>query len=164
MDTALTLHFKPSRQLVLFYVVLAMVSVTGVVALPFNIWIKFGMSLLVLLVIAYAIRQHALLSLPSSIVSLGYQPHATQGQQWRVLNKAGASMNVSLRLQDCFVSPYLTLLNLEPAQKQSWLSWFMRLNAIIILPDRLSNDAYRQLRVLLKWGDHCGEKDQFKQG
>lgn len=158
MDTGLTLHFKPSRQLVLFYLVLAIVCMTGIFVLPVVVWIKLLLCLFVLVLIAAALRQHAFLSLQSSIVSLIHQPHAAQSQRWIVVTKAGVSSYVKLRLQDCFVSPPLTVLNVQLALNQSWVSRLISQHSIIILPDRLSKNEYRRLRVILNWSDHHGEE------
>ncbi len=157
MDTGLTLHFKPSRQLVLFYVLLAVVCATGIFALPFTAWIKLSLGLLVLGLIIYVVQQHAFLSLQSSIVSLIYLPHAAQAHRWKVITKAGLSHYVILRLQDCYVSPVLTVLNVQQTARQSWFSRFVNQRTIIILPDRLPIDEYRRLRVLLNWANHRDE-------
>lgn len=158
MDTGLTLHIKPSKQLTLFYLVLAIVSLLGILALPFAVWVKLALALLVLMLIVYVLLQHTLLYFKSSIVSLIYLPNAAQTQRWKVVTKAGKTYVVALRLQDCFVSPYLTVLNMKPAPNQTWFSRVANRQSLIILPDRVSKDAYRRLRIVLNWINHRDEE------
>lgn len=158
MDTGLTLHIKPSKQLMLFYLLLAIVSLLGILALPFAVWVKFALALLVLMLIVYVLLQHVFLYFKSSIVSLIYLPNAAQTQRWKIVTKAGESYVVALRLQDCFVSPYLTVLNMKPAPNQTWFSRVANRQSLIILPDRVSKDAYRRLRILLNWTNHRDEE------
>jgi toxin CptA len=48
-------------------------------------------------------------------------------------------------LRDSLVTPYLTVLNVLPQGAR-----FSR--SVVILPDSLDAESFRQLRVWLKWG------------
>lgn len=54
----------------------------------------------------------------------------------------------ALLLGSSFVAPYLTVLNLRPAGRLA--------RHAVILPDNVDAEAFRKLRVLLKW--RCGLK------
>ena len=50
-------------------------------------------------------------------------------------------------LGSSFVAPYLTVLELKPLNDTSWL----RRWSVVILPDAIAPEDFRQLRVLLRW-------------
>jgi toxin CptA len=50
-----------------------------------------------------------------------------------------------------FVAPYLTVLNLKPANSRL-------ARHVVMLPDNVDGENFRKLRVLLKW--RCGESRQ----
>lgn len=159
MDTGFTLHFKSSRLLALLYVLLGVISLAGIQASPLLLWQQWLLCVLVLVMIVFVVQKHALLNLPNSIVSLSYQPHLVEGQRWQVVTKVGQSHAVHLVLEQSVVTPYLTVLNEQPIQKQHLFCRMMARRSILILPDRVANADYRRLRVLLNWGDH---QDQSK--
>lgn len=97
--------------------------------------------LVVLPFVTYIILLHALLSLPSSLTALSLNSK----NQWLVKNRQGEEVQVIIQ-NSTFVSPYLTVISLRDAQKRKHYS-------MIIIPQRVETEAYRKLRVLLRWGN-----------
>jgi toxin CptA len=65
-------------------------------------------------------------------------------------------------LGSSFVAPYLTVLELRPLEPSAGSSgtgirewwrkrWKHRPRSVVILPDAIDAEAFRQLRVLLRW-------------
>ena len=53
-------------------------------------------------------------------------------------------------LGSSFVEPYLTVLELKPLEPlKSWRRFSSR--SVVILPDGIDAEGFRQLRVLLRW-------------
>lgn len=151
MDTALTLSFKPSKQLMLFYILLLLISAIGISVLPSASLIKFLLVIGLLMLIGYVFRRYALLASSRSIVELRYQPQRVLSECWQIRTKAGSSWYVKPKLTDCYVSPYLTVLSFQLPLKQSIITRISYPHSLIILPDSLPKDDYRRLRVLLNW-------------
>ncbi len=138
----------------MLYAMLGIISVAGIQALPLPVWPQWLLYLLVLAMLVFVVQRHAYLTLQNSIVSLTYQPHLSQGQQWAVKTKAGQTHTVQLVLQHCFVTPYLTVLNVQVIKEQHWVYQLFAKETILILPDRVAKADYRRLRMLLNWGEH----------
>lgn len=152
MDTAITLHLKPSRQLVLFYLLLLMISLAGISVLPVALWMKWSLAIVVMVLIMMVLRHHALLLSPNSIVKLSYQPALEERQRWQITTKAGKTEMIRLKRTACYVSPYLTVLSFQTVGHPSWLTRLFQ-PSLILLPDRIAKDDFRRLRLLLNWGD-----------
>lgn len=156
MDTEISIDFKPSRLLMLSYAVIGVISILGIVNMPVAVEFKWAALIAVAAVIAWAMYKYVLLLESSSIIALAYQERLPIGEQWRIKTRQGQGFFGKLVLQDCFVSPYLTVLNLKPTLNQH--RWFRQRYAVVILPDAIDNEQYRRLRVLLKWG--CRESTE----
>ncbi len=107
--------------------------------LAFPLWAKVALAFLVVLSLGSHLRREAWLSDPSSTVEL-----ILEGDQIMLTTRAGKHLACKL-LQDSLVTPFLTVLNVLPLGAR-----FSR--SVIILPDSLEAESFRQLRVWLKWG------------
>lgn len=105
---------------------------------PTPYWLGMGLMPVVLGSAVYYLRRDCFRSLPHSLTALrldeegGCEFQARSGD-WQSAKLLGSS----------FVTPYLTVLNLEAG------SWFAR--HLVILPDAVNADDFRRLRVWLKW-------------
>lgn len=89
--------------------------------------------------LAYYLRQDALLSADNAVIAFVLSDE----MQCIVTVRSGESMICNI-LGNTFVAPYLTVLNLKPVGK-----FFTR--SIVILPDGVDAEEFRQLRVWLRW-------------
>ena len=139
---ALLQHFEfhPSRYLTLLLLVAhsAVLAVLPLIALP--LWAKSILVILLLYSLLHYLRRDAWLRLSDSYVGL-----ALEGDGFILRRRDGVSMPCAI-LSDSLVTPYLTVLNVLPQGAH-----FAR--SVLILPDSLDAEAFRQLRVWLKWGD-----------
>lgn len=88
----------------------------------------------------HAIRHYAQLSSATSIVSLSL----TQASKLHLTYKDGNQAEMRV-LESSFVSPYLTVLNLQELDTK-------RQRHVLLLPDNTEANGFRQLRVWLRWG------------
>lgn len=89
--------------------------------------------------LALSLRRHAWRLSPSAVVGVRLDPECRAA--FRRLD--GKTLEGTL-LGSSFVSPWLTVLNLRPEGR-----W--RTVSLVILPDAVEREAFRQLRVLLRW-------------
>lgn len=97
-----------------------------------------GVALLVTSLVYY-LRHYALLKSPESIVAF----ELSEAMQC-MLNTRGGKHIPCVILGSTFVAPYLVVLNLRPENK--WLDC-----SVVIFPDSMGGEEFRQLRVLLRW-------------
>lgn len=112
-------------------------SLLFILPLPWWAWLSASAALLSSAV--YYLRRDAFLSMQSSNVRL-----QMGAGQVTVTRRNGQSWT-GMVLHDSFISPLLTILNVLPEG-----AYFSR--SVIILPDSLEAESFRQLRVLMKWG------------
>lgn len=86
---------------------------------------------------SYSVLEKGLLLLPWSYVALNINIK----NEWRLIRKDGRHVEIIVR-EDSVVTPYLTVVNFE----------YFRLRSLVILPDAVDAESYRQLRVRLRWG------------
>ena len=91
------------------------------------------------------LRNYALRNSPGSITSLALADDMTCTLETRRGERIACAL-----LGSSFVAPYLTVLELKPLNK---IGWWHKLCArsIVILPDSIAAEDFRQLRVLLRW-------------
>lgn len=87
----------------------------------------------------FALRHHAWRLTPAAVVGLHLEPEG----KVVFLRRDGLVLE-GLLLGSSFVSPWLTVLNLRPEGRR-------RSVPLVILPDAVEREAFRQLRVWLKW-------------
>ncbi|MGB4812527.1 MAG: protein YgfX [Methylophilaceae bacterium] len=96
----------------------------------------------------YCSLRYALLWLPSSVVAISI----SNKNQLHFLRKNGEQLVVQV-LENTVVTHYLTVLNGQMMDATA----LQRLIAhhVIILPDAVNSEDYRQLRVWLRWQKHA---------
>ena len=136
----LRLALKPSPQLsawLLFGHIAAAVCVF-IVAMP--LWLQALLAMVLLLNLLYAMTYQAWRRWPTSIVGLQFERDGLALVEYR-----NGTVRAARVLGSSFVAPYLTIILLKPDQR--WLT-----SAVVILPDAVEPELFRQLRVWLKWG------------
>jgi hypothetical protein len=134
------LNLQPSILLasIISFVVL-MMSVF-LILLPLNAAFKWPLLALMMVASVYSIRRYALLTSATSVIHLSL----TQTSKLQLTYKDAKQAEVRV-LESSFVSPYLTVLNLQEIETGRRLS-------IVLLPDSAESIGFRQLRVWLRWG------------
>ena len=138
---AIHLNLKPA------YVLSAILVGAGTTAclilafMPITLMLKLVSMVLVVTSTVYHVMD-ALQRLPWSIIYLELNSkgelHITQRDE---------SKQPAMILGDSVVLAYLTILNLKMPNKR----WHRH---VLITPDRVESDAFRRLRVCLRWGRH----------
>ena len=137
---AIHLNLQPSILLatIIGFVVLMMSVV--LILLPLNAAFKWPLLALMMVASVYSIRRYALLTSATSVIHLSL----TQTSKLQLTYKDAKQAEVRV-LESSFVSPYLTVLNLQDIETGRRLS-------ILLLPDSAESNGFRQLRVWLRWG------------
>lgn len=130
---------QPSPYLATMLIAAHGATLAALFPLDFPIWAKTALAFFVLLSLGYHLRREAWLSAPSANVAL-----MLEGDQIVLTTHAGEQLAGQI-LRDSLVTPYLTVLNVLPEGAR-----FTR--SVVILPDSLNAESFRQLRVRLKWG------------
>jgi len=133
------LNLKPPRLLATILAVAGSGACLILACMPLVSWIKLVTAFLVIVAAAYHVLD-MLLRWPGSLVSL----EVNSKGELHVLRKDGERIPAVVQ-PDSVVLPYLTLLNLR-LEKHRWQ------RHVLITPDRVDADAFRQLRVWLRWG------------
>ena len=139
------LDFKPSFTLTLIIcamglgagVILILPALTGQTKLLSGIVISSA--------VIYTICQYGLLLLPWSCVAL----NVSSSNQLELVRKDGKCLQVNI-CNDSVVTPYLTVINCKVQDANLFARLFVP--HLVILPDMLGTEDYRQLRVWLRWG------------
>lgn len=135
----LSIQLRPSRQLAAL-LSLAHCTAAGVfwpLALP--VAVKILITLLLAGSLYYYLRRYAWLVSPQSIVSL----HLTGRNACRIRMGTSEYFNTTIDAST-FVASYMTVLCLKMEQAY-------RYRTVVILPDSIEPDNFRQLRVWLRW-------------
>ena len=141
------LDFKPSIVLTLIIGAIGL-GAGAILILPTLIWqIKLMLGIVILSVVIYNVCHYGLLLLPWSCVAL----NVSSSNQLELVRKDGKCLQVNIS-SDSVVTPYLTVINCIVQDANSFKRLFSR--HLVILPDMLEAEAYRQLRVWLRWGKH----------
>jgi len=108
---------------------------------PFTLWLALGLTGLVLIAYLFAIAQHAMLLLPSSIIQI----HISANGQCLIKTQqpANTQLDEVVLMAKSVVHPYLTTLLYRTGR------W--RYQAVIITQDRVDEEAFRALRVWMLW-------------
>jgi len=132
---------QPSTFLALLYGALGIFACFCLLFLPIHAIFISILCLGIVLCVAHIVLLHALLKLPRSLTTLSLNSK----NQWLVKNKQGEEVQVMIQ-NNTFVSPYFTVINLYETQKRKH-------HFMLIIPQRVDVEAYRKLRVLLRWGN-----------
>jgi toxin CptA len=143
----LSVHRKPSYRLaaILSIAHLATSGLLGLLALPLSIRVII-VAILIISLIHY-LRQDALLIASNAVVAFVLSDE----MQCTVTTYSGKSMIYAV-MSSTFVTPYLTVLSLKSTEK-----FFA--HSVVILPDSIDAEEFRQLRVWLRWRRRQGETD-----
>lgn len=140
------IDFKPSYTLMFMLCAMGLGASAIILMLPvMYAQIKLLLLMLIITAVIYHMCRYGLLMLPWSCVAL----KINSKNQLQVLYRNGRLVCVDV-CRDTVVTPYLTVINC----KANDANFFVRLFAlhIIILPDMLDAENFRQLRVWLRWG------------
>jgi toxin CptA len=139
------LDFKPSITLTLIICAMG-VSAMLILILPALIWqIKLLLGICILTAVIYTVCQYGLLMLPWSCLAL----NINSNNQVQLEYRNGKVLSVEV-CRDSVVTPYLTVVNCKVQDANLFAQLFSP--HLVIFPDMLEAEAYRQLRVWLRWG------------
>ena len=135
-------QFDLQRSTMLAVILVVAYSATMLALLKLNLpfWAVSALLLLLLFSLLHHMRRDAWLSAPSATVKL-----VLDGEDVVLTARSGNQLTGRL-LQNSLVTPFLTVLNVLPQGAY-------RARSIIILPDSLDSESFRQLRVWLKWAN-----------
>ncbi len=136
----LRINLKPSRQLTLFLIVGHLIAAACVVIVPLQLGLKVLLLGMLLMSLLFNLRHQSWRAWPFSIIALQFERDSPVFMQFR----NGKTLEAQV-LESSVVTPYLTILLLKPNQ-----SWFAR--SVVLMPDMLTAERFRVLRVWLKWG------------
>ncbi|CAG0998228.1 hypothetical protein MTYP_02694 [Methylophilaceae bacterium] len=108
--------------------------------LPIPVVLKALLFLPVAAAAVHYIRRDALLSLPVSPARLDLNGQA----ELQLTCRNGETVDVKV-LESSFIAAYLTVLNLRSLDEGKRIT-------LILLPDNVEPESFRQLRVWLRWG------------
>lgn len=132
-------NLQPSIYFTIALVVSHGAALAVLVPLALPLWAKILLVLLVSVSLLYHVWHDAwLLALSSNKTLL------LDGDMILLVARNGDQVTARV-LADSLVTPFITILNVLP--QGSYLA-----RSVIILPDSLDAEAFRQLRVWLKWG------------
>jgi len=147
--TELFIKLQPSRKLAIL-LSMAHCTAAGVFwPLPLPAAVKILVTLLLASSLYFYLRRYAWLNSPHAIVSLRLSEKSYC--RARMLSNNYSDYRID---GDTFVAPYMTVLCLKVNQAAGR-------RTIVILPDAIDAEAFRQLRVWLrwKWGDDLSYRD-----
>lgn len=139
------LDFKPSIVLTLIICAIGLGS-GAILILPALIWqIKLILGIAILSAVIYSVCQYGLLLLPWSYVSL----NVSSSLEVQLVRRDGKQIEVHV-CGNSVVTPYLTVVNCKVTDAPLLMRLFSP--HLVILPDALDAESFRQLRVWLRWG------------
>jgi hypothetical protein len=116
-------------------------AIAIVFLLPISAWFKIALCLLLSASLSYHLLRDAWLLLPVSCVAIRFE-----GGDVMLVTRAGKEISGNLA-RSSVVTPMLTVLNVLPAGKTS-------MQSVVIFPDSMKRERFRELRVLLKWANN----------
>lgn len=146
--TPIQLDFKPSALLIA--ILASFTALTCFMVMLVDVVWQWRLILLLGLGLsaAYAIGMHGLLLWPWSVVMLTVNAK----NELQLYRKDGVRMLAQLQASSV-ATPYLTILQVHALQDGAEKAR-RRHQAVIVLPDKVEKEAYRQLRVWMRWGNH----------
>ena len=152
------INFKPSKILNTLLILACMGSVSLLILVEFSNVLKLVLVVLIVSCTAYNTIKKALLLMPWSFIGL----HINIKNEWLLQCKNGRNVKVIIR-ETTVVTPYLTILNFDfcPASfmtdasdnsGKTKMQRYLLSNSLVILPDSIDAENYRQLRMRLRWG------------
>lgn len=144
MQTGMQRYYKlrPSRLLVLLFLLFSMVLLFTIGSLPLPFAVAFALTVIVLCHGLYGVLIDANLGLRHSCIAF-----RLEGEEIVLVLRNGNHLTCRL-CDDSVVTPYLVIMNVVP-DKQN------RRRSLVILPDVMGRESFRHLRIALRWGDHA---------
>ena len=133
-------NLLPSRTLAIILLFVYSVTALALFALALPLWAVVPTLLLLLSSLLLHVRRDAWLSTPFSPIKLAFE-----GEEVVLTIRNGEQLNGKL-LQHSLITPFLTILNVLPHGA-------FTARSIVILPDSMDSESFRQLRVWLKWAN-----------
>ena len=140
---ALNFKLYPSRIFSALLYSVYLTSLLIVFILPAGLPAKAALAAVLIFSLRYSLRRDAWLLLPSSHVAI-----CLDGARIVVKSRLGSDISGRV-LRDSVVTPLLTVLNVVPQGRRG-------MHSIIIFPDSMDKERFRELRVLLKWNGEPG--------
>jgi hypothetical protein len=137
----LSITLAPSRSLVFLFGLLALFTSVCLHFCPISAGLIVFFSFVACILCGYMILLHALLKLENSWVSL----RLNAKNQWFAQSKKGEEVEVDIA-HDTFIATFLTVINLQDKKGKSF-------GCMLVIPSRVNQAAFRQLRVRLLWGE-----------
>jgi toxin CptA len=131
-------EFHPSRILAATLAALHAAALVAVLSMPFPVWAKLAMVSMILTSLAYHAWCDAWLAAPSAAVAL-----VLEAGEVKLVTRDGRQVVVTIS-HDSLVTSLLVVLNMKPQRARFW-------RRVVILPDSMDGESFRQLRVWLKW-------------
>ena len=132
-------NFQPSLYLATALVAMHGAALAALLSLAWPFWTRVALVVLLLASLLHYLWRNAWLSAPSSVVTL-----LLDGDRMVLTSRSGEQVAGKV-MPDSLITPLLTVLNVLP--QDAYLA-----RSVIILPDSLDAESFRQLRVCLKWG------------
>lgn len=130
---------QPSRYLAAVLVAAHGAALALLFPLVLPLWAKAALAMVIIFSLVYHLRRDAWLSSKISAMTLILEKESI------VLELRGGDQLAGQVLRDSLVTPYITVLNILPQGARL-------AHSVVILPDSLDAESFRQLRVWLKWG------------
>lgn len=115
------------------------ITLAALLPLALPVWVKAALAFIILFSLAYHLWRDAWLAAPSSTRSL-----TLDEDQIKLSMRDGRQVTGAVA-HDSMITPFITVLNVLPQGARL-------AHSVIILPDSLDAESFRQLRVYLKWG------------
>ena len=137
------LVLQPSRMLTVLLLSVSLAACLILLCMPVLSWLKALAILLIGLATIWHVAKNALLLLSKSIIKL----ELTSEAEFFVTQRDGQKIKAEV-LTTSFVAWYLVMLNLKLPDSRL-------VRHVVLMPDMLDGEAFRQLRVWLRWGHHA---------
>ena len=115
------------------------IALASLVSIQLAIATKLALAVAILVSLAHALSRHALLALRTSIAAIELE----DGDRCTITQRDGAARSAAI-LGTSYVAPWLTVLNLRMESRTLP-------RHVIVVPDNVEAEAFRTLRVLLRW-------------
>ena len=129
---------RASRLFSLLLLTVFSLAILVMFLMPIEIWVKAVFVCLLLYALVYYLRRYAWLSLPHSYVAIRLEADAVT-----LITRAGLEVSGTIS-RDSLVTPLLSIVNVLPKGR-------MFVASMVVFPDSLARERFRELRVLLKW-------------
>lgn len=147
--TPIQVDFKPSSLLIALILCFTVMTCLMVMLVDLAWYWQIIMIVTLVCGAAYEISIHGLLNLPWSVMKLTVNAK----HELHIVRKDGQRVSAQVEVSSV-VTPYLTILQLRtvsaPGQEKVWRNR----QTVIVLPENVEKEAYRQLRVWIRWGNH----------